>query len=256
MSVPATALAPPLAPGLSPARAERIYSLMDKVDYRVAVTDEDRDAIFRLRYNAYLKEKAILPNFSKRFVDRYDEADNTATYGLWIEDQLAMTIRLSVVSADYPECPSMESFSDYLEPELKAGKVLIDPTRHSADEGLSRKYPGLLPYLSTRIPWMAAEYYNADIILGTVRIEHQAFYRKVFNFEPVCDPRDYLSLIKPLSLMYCDFPLQRDQVHLRYPTFRSTRFERRALFGEAPGLAAPARIVPPVEVEQVSSAVA
>src|SRR5690606_18461967 len=68
------------------------------------------------------------------------------------------------------------------------------------------------------------------LILATVRAEHQAFYRRVFGFRLLCDPKPYASLIKPLSLMALDFAEARDRVHRRYPVFRSTLFERRMLF--------------------------
>ena len=42
---------------------DRVFDLLEIVDYRPAVTDEDRDAVFRLRYQAYQREHAIKPDF-------------------------------------------------------------------------------------------------------------------------------------------------------------------------------------------------
>jgi len=36
--------------------ADRIAGLMDRVDYRLAECDEDLEEIFRLRYEAYMRE--------------------------------------------------------------------------------------------------------------------------------------------------------------------------------------------------------
>jgi hypothetical protein len=63
-----------------------------------------------------------------------------------------------------------------------------------------------------------------------VRAEHQAFYRRTFNHRPICEPRPYPLLAKPISLMTVHYPAVADQVHQRYPFFRSTFFERRMLF--------------------------
>jgi hypothetical protein len=77
---------------------------------------------------------------------------------------------------------------------------------------------------------MAAEYFDADLVLATVRAEHQAFYKRVFGHRPICPPRPYLTLTKPLSLMMLNYPPARDQIVMRYPFFRSSLFERRMLF--------------------------
>ena len=35
---------------------ERVTRLLEKVDYRLALDDQDKEAIYRLRYDAYLRE--------------------------------------------------------------------------------------------------------------------------------------------------------------------------------------------------------
>ncbi len=213
-------------------RAERLFELLDRTDYRVAVTDEDREAIFRLRYDAYVGANGILPSFSKRLSDRYDDLDNTTIFGIFVDQELAATIRVSVATADYPEFPGMEVFPEILQPELAAGKVIIDPTRLASREEFSRKYPSLLPYMITRLPWMVAEYFKADIILAAVKPEHRAFYERVFDCRVVGEPAFYPSLMSAHHLMTCDFPNVRDKVHQNHPVFRSSYFERRTLMQE------------------------
>jgi hypothetical protein len=53
----------------------------------------------------------------------------------------------------------------------------------------------------------------------------------------VCAPRPYPLLAKPIGLMTIDYQTVAEQVHRRYPFFRSTLFERRMLFERAPVLA-------------------
>jgi hypothetical protein len=120
-------------------------------------------------------------------------------------------------------------FPDLLAPETAAGKTIVDPTRFVTDRASSRAHPQL-PYVTVRLAWLAAEFFNADLLLATVRREHQAFYQRVFGHRPVCEARPYPSLTKPISLMTCDYPARRDQVPRRYPFFRSAFFERRMLF--------------------------
>jgi hypothetical protein len=63
----------------------------------------------------------------------------------------------------------------------------------------------------------------------------------------VCAPRPYPLLAKPIGLMTIDYPAVAEQVHRRYPFFRSTLFERRMLFERAPVSASPASESPASE---------
>ena len=168
-----------------------------------------------------------------------DGLANTYIFGVYVKGELASSIRLHVATPQHPELPALNVFPDLLSPEIAAGKVMVDPTRFVADRQASRRYPELC-YVTTRLAWLASEYFSADLLLATVRAEHQAFYRRVFGHKVICDPRHYPSLTKPISLMALDYPLNRRRVLQRYPFFRSTYFERRMLFApSSPSVALP-----------------
>jgi hypothetical protein len=112
---------------------------------------------------------------------------------------------------------------------LAKGKVIVDPNRFVADPVRRTKYPQL-PYITLRLAYVACEHFRADIGTATVRKEHQAFYRRVFLHQPLCLPRPYPTLTKPLCLMAVDYPKLREKVFQRYPLFRSTELERQILF--------------------------
>jgi N-acyl-L-homoserine lactone synthetase len=209
--------------------SDSVSRLLDRIDCRHAVSDEEREAIFRLRYQAYMRDGSIFPNSSESFSDPYDGTGNVYLFGLYIDDELAGSIRIHVGSRKHPEFPTFEVFPDILQPELDTGKVIIDPTRFVTDERLARLHRGL-PYVITRLCGMAARYFGADHLLAAVRAEHQAFYRRIFNHELICEPRPYPHLAKPISLMTIHYPTVWEDVHRRYPFFRSTFFERRMLF--------------------------
>lgn len=216
--------------------SDRIARLLDRIDYRLAHSAEEREAIFRLRYEAYRREGGIFPNCSRSFSDRYDETDNAYLFGVYIDDRLASSIRIHVASKEHPDCVSLEAFGDILQPELDAGKVIVDPTRFVTDDNLARLYRAL-PYATLRLCGMAANHFRADHLLAAVRVEHQAFYRRIFHPRLICGPRPYPGLAKPLSLMTIHYPTIEDEVYRRYPFFRSTFFERRMLFGRIDGSA-------------------
>lgn len=209
--------------------SDRVAALLEKIDCRRVDSAEERDAIFRLRYQAYLREGAILPNSSKSFADRYDDMDNVYLFGLYIEGALASSIRIQIGSREHPHSPSLDAFRDVLQPKLDAGKVIIDATRFVADERLSKRFRAL-PYATVRLNWLAAGYFANGYSLAAVRPEHAPFYRRTFGLRLVCEARPYPNLTKPLCLLASDYQTVADYVHRRYPFFRSTFFERRMLF--------------------------
>jgi len=208
---------------------EKKTDLLDRVDYRLAETEADKEAIFGLRYRAYLNEGAIEPNKDRRLTDRFDNAPNSWIFGVYVDGTLASSLRINVASPDNPDTPAVDAFGDLLLPRLAEGKIIVDPNRFVADPLRENRIPEL-PYMTLRLAYVACAHFHADIGTATVRKEHQAFYRRVFMHTPLCAPRAYPTLIKPLGLMAVNFPEMREKVFQRYPFFRSSFFERRVLF--------------------------
>lgn len=238
----AIALAYAYEPAPQSRRTDRVSQLLDKVDYRVVRSDEDRAAIGRLRYDAYLREGAIAENASRSFLDPYDDTENAWIFGVYVYGELASSIRIHVATKDVPISPSLEVFSDLLQPELEASKTIVDPTRFVTNHRLSRLYPHL-PQVTLRLSWLAAEYFEADHLLAAVRSEHQALYRRLFKHGAICGPRSYPLLKNPITLMTADYRQVADNVYRLLPFVRSTYFERRMLFERYPSLV-PASIPP------------
>jgi len=214
--------------------SDRVAKLLDRIDYRRADRgDPQREAIFRLRYQAYLRDGTITRNSTKMFFDRYDDTDNAYLFGLYVDDELVSSIRIHVATKEHPYFPTLDVLPEYLQSALDAGNIIVDPTRFVADERLSRIHRAV-PYATLRLCGMAARYFGADQLLAAVRAEHQAFYRRIFQHRIVCGPRPYPLLARPISLMTIDYPTVAEQVHQRYPFFRSTLFERRMLFERPP----------------------
>jgi len=206
--------------------------LLGQVDYRLAETSEELEAIYRLRYRAYLREGAIHESPLQRNTDQYDGLPNTWTFGVYFHGELYSSVRISVLTSEWRKSCSTEIFGEILHPRLDQGEIIIDPSRFVADPDKARRFPEL-PYLTLRLAYMACEYFNADVGLAIVRAEHQAFYRRVFLHETIAEPRLLPGLLKPVGLMAADFPLLKEKVFERYPMMRSTAFERRMLFERA-----------------------
>ncbi len=204
-------------------------ALFDRVDYRLIETPEDKDRLYSMRYRAYLHGGLILPSESQRVSDRYDDAPNAWTFGIYVDGELCSSLRLHVLTSEWRMSYSTELFGDILHPRLDQGEVFIDPARFVADPEKAQRFPEL-PYLTVRLVFLACEYFNADTGLALVRAEHQAFYRRVFLNETIAEPRPFPNVTKKVALMASDFRTVREQVMARFPIMRSSAFERRMLF--------------------------
>ena len=207
-------------------------ALFDRVDYRLIETPEDKDHLYLMRYRAYLHGGLIYPSDSERVTDRYDDAPNAWTFGVYVDGELCSSIRLHVLTSEWRTSYSTELFGDILHPRLDKGEVLIDPARFVADPEKAQRFPEL-PYLTVRLGYLACEYFNADTGLALVRAEHQGFYRRVFLNETIGEPRSFPNVTKKVALMASEFRAIREHVMTRFPIMRSSAFERRMLFERA-----------------------
>ena len=191
--------------------------------------DSEKTRIYQLRYYAYLKEGALPPDAPKIFKVAYDDAPNALIFGCYVGGRLSSSIRLHIANQRTPMLPALSAFPDLVQPLLDRGLTLIDTTRFVADETAARLYPRL-PYATVRLSAIAGVHYDVDIALAAVRVEHKPFYRRLFGYEALCEPRPYPTLAKPICLMAVDFRKARESVLRRYPFFESTAEERRAIF--------------------------
>jgi hypothetical protein len=222
-----------MEPGITntPSRfADRVLRFLERVEHRRADTPAQKEEIYRLRYEAYMREGAIEPNATGMFHDAFDDAPNVWVIGTYIDGELASSIRLHVASTEDTAFPASTVFADVLAPHFRRGEVLIDPTRFVTRLEFSRRFPEM-PYITVRPGWMAGDYFNADYILATIRSEHQGYYRRVFGHVTWADARNYPTLKKQIACMGLDYPAARDRVHARYPFYRSTPAEREEIFG-------------------------
>jgi hypothetical protein len=210
--------------------ASRVERLLDRVTYKRIEGAADLDPILHLRYLAYLKEGAIAPSREERLVDGFDRLGNVHNFGIYIDGELASAVRIHVLRNTSDKSPAVETFRDELLPFLKAGEVIIDPNRFVAHPSLARLYPEL-PFITIRPAYLASAHFNADKVTMTCRAEHQAFYVRHIYARPVCPPRPYPLLSKPISLMFVDFARDYQRILDRNPSWRSSESERRAMFG-------------------------
>ena len=128
--------------------------LFDRVDYRSIETPAEKDSIYLMRYRAYLHGGLILPSESQRVSDRYEDAPNAWTFGIYVDGDLYSSIRLHVLTSEQRMSCTTDLFGDILHPRLDRGEVFVDPARFVADPEKAQRFPEL-PYLTVRLAYLA-----------------------------------------------------------------------------------------------------
>lgn len=207
-----------------------LLDVLDRVEYRRVTPAEQFDPVYRLRYEAYRRENFVPFNPEQVVRDEFDELPNAYSYGIYIDGVLVSALRFHLITPDCRNSPSYSVFTDVLDPLLDAGATFVDPGRFTADHEASLAYPAL-PFLTLRIVVMASAYAQVKYCLASVRPEHAAFYRRVFNSQLMASERYYHGLTFPMQLWAADVPVELPRLLRRYPFFMSTDREREALFG-------------------------
>jgi hypothetical protein len=220
------------APETSPRSfSDRVLRLLERVKHRVAKTPADREAAFRLRFEAYQKIGFLLRSDDDELYDRrYDDDANAWITTTFVDGELAGTVRVNIGSGANAILPGIQVFADALAPRLSAGQVIAEFTRLAARLSLSGAYPELA-YIIMRPAFMAAEHFDADWAVGSPRVEHIAFYQRVFGATVWRSPRDYPGLTAKLACVGADYRTARQLIESRYPFFKSSQVERESLFG-------------------------
>jgi hypothetical protein len=219
------------AEGAPSSFSDRVLRFLERVEHRIARTDCEREAAFQLRHDAYVRNDLMGPRADRRLFDPgYDVADNAWITLTFVDGELAATTRLNLGIGEDAILPSLAVYPDVVAPRLKAGFVLLETTRLAANIRLSGSNPELA-YMAVRPGYMAAAHFDIDFAVASPRLEHMAFYRRVFQFVLWCEPRPYPGLTAKFGCMGMDFREMRARVEERYPFFKSDPAERESLFG-------------------------
>lgn len=216
--------------GVNPSLKERIDLLMPSVEYRRMVDLEDRQAVLDLRHAGYKRIASLPKDWKGDLPDDYDHSANSENYGIFIGSKLAVTMRLSLLSAEFPQGQSSDMFPELVKERLKTRKRIIDPSRFVTDIDAAAQFPEL-PYIAMRLPVMACLHFDADECLTLIRKVHAAFYKRIFSAEQIAGPIHHEVLNIDTVLMASQSEGLHEDLDLRFPFWRSDYLERRQLFG-------------------------
>ena len=211
--------------------SDRVSRFLERVEYRIAKADCEREAAYRLRHDAYVRNELMRPRRDRRLFDKqYDLAANALITMTFVDGELAATSRLNLGIGQDSVLPSMAVYPEAVGPRLRAGQVILETTRLAANIQLSGSNPELA-YVAMRPGLMAAVHFDIDLAVASPRLEHMAFYRRVLLFTQWCEPRPYPGLTAKFGCMGADFHEAQARIEARYPFYKSTPREREALFG-------------------------
>jgi hypothetical protein len=166
---------------------------------------------------------------ARRVTDHYDELPNSWIFGVYLDGDLYGSIRINVLNREWRSSCAADAYGEIVHPMLDRGQVIVDPARFVADPYKERRTREL-PYLTTRLAFMACGYFGADICFALVRVEHQPFYHRMFLHRTLAEPRNFPGLLRPFGLMAMDYSSACHPVFERHPILRSTHAEQRVLF--------------------------
>lgn len=193
---------------------------------------KDFEAVERLRYRAY-SMKGVLPLGVDNLVDEMDFDLNAMVFGVYLDGELASTMRLHVVTPERRTSQSGLVFPEAVDGLLSAGLVLVDSARFAVAPEMAGEVPEL-PLLTIRLSPMAVVHFAADMALQPVRPAHAGFYRRYCLAKTVVPPTMVAAYGFELTLLASATREIEEKVMERTPLFRSTPEERIRLFSLSP----------------------
>jgi hypothetical protein len=209
--------------------SDRVLRLLERVEYRRADTPGEKQAIYRMRHDAYTRAGTIQPRPSGIFSDPYDEEPNAWLIAVYIDGELASSVRLHISANLAAKLPAMGPFNDIVSSYLIEGRMLIDASRFVSKLEYSLKYSAM-PYITLRPTFLAEEYFDADFITAACLVEHQAFYRRMFGGAQWASPREYPNFNKPMVFVGYDCRARYHKTRQRFKFYQSNEREQARLF--------------------------
>lgn len=209
--------------------SDRMSEVLARVEYRRADTVEEKHTIYRMRHEAYSRAGSITLQPLGLFTDPADEAPNTFLFAVYIDGEMASSIRVHVASRVEHCLPAASAYPDIIGPLLQSGACIVDATRQVSDLKFSQRYPQL-PFITMRTVCVAEDYFLADYMVAACRVEHQAAFKRIFSAVAWSPARTYPLLAKPQALMAYESKRMRETVRSRFPFFNSSAEERRRMF--------------------------
>ena len=210
---------------------QSILEQLEHVEYRRVSAGEDLEAIYRLRYDSFLRAGMVNADPSGMLEDRWDNLPNSYRFAVYYDGELMSTMRLHLISREFPYAPAYDTFPEALADRVAHGETFIDGTRFAAFQDIAPS-PMSIPFLTIRLALVASSYFGQTSCLSAIKPDHTAFYKRMFGASCIAGPTPYPGLVVPRFLYETPCGDNLTRVLDRFPFMRSTKSEQRMLFGD------------------------
>jgi hypothetical protein len=164
------------------------------------------------------------------FEDRWDDLPNSYRFGVYYDGHLVSTLRLHYISSEHPYSPSVDAYPEVVVERLARGETFVDGTRFATDP-YSAPAPGVLPFLTLRLGMVASSYFGQTAVFTPVKVEHSAYYTRIFNAKQRTEGKVFPGVLAPIALFEIPCGENLRLTLERFPFFKSTPMEQRLTFG-------------------------
>jgi hypothetical protein len=198
--------------------------------YKVAESHQEREAAFRLVYQAYTRAGLIEANPHQMRVTPYQLLDTTDVFVAMLDDVVISTV--SLVDDGELGLPLEHIYGDEVTLLRKRG-FRIAEVSSLADRRrqLSRTLPVFVPLM--RLMVQAARHRGVEQLLVAVHPRHARFYQRFLSFEPLGLEKSYpLVRNNPAVALRLDFGKIAAQRPVNYDTFFGTPLPHEQIVGQ------------------------
>ena len=190
---------------------------------------------YALRYRSYLKEGAIQPNQTGRFIDNYDLHRTSLMIGVVNQrGRLVGSIRFAVQPPvshgiiDFRSSPEFKVFSDVVQGLEKDDPPIASGARSAIEPENPRRSEIALLLMMAQVT--AARAAGAKWGIATARGSHLHFYSRFLLMKPLCEARKMPNLEYCYTLLGSDLDSNYGEALQRFPESLQTYFDREHPF--------------------------
>ena len=159
----------------------------------IAHTPEQREQVYRLRYECYRRKGSIDAREDEQFNDHFDELPNSFSFLVRSAEAPALaTVRISVVRPDlgWTDSPVQHVYGDHPALQAMARESFVEASRLCFGQQARRdSFVRLVGNMAA-----LAEFYEAEWLAACPRVEHSEIYQRMFGFRPLAAPRQYFGV--------------------------------------------------------------
>lgn len=171
-------------------------------------SQSELQSVGAFRYECYRSEGLIDARTEEVFLDRYDCSDGSQIFMVAFEGKIVGSIRLHLLDMHHRRSATMESFPDILLPKIESGLKLVDGARFAVASDLGAlRLP--IARKTLRLYSEFARLHDADLGVAAVQPERVEFYKRLYGFSQISEPRAYGGLEKELVLIEVDLAKRR-----------------------------------------------